>query len=111
MPEEIEYEKMLVRRASHDPAAFQALYEHYFDRVYRYVAARVSNPQDTEDVVSDIFLLVMTRLGLPPVFWSNNCSSGAADRCGIVDAGVQSLTVVEDLDIVKTMPCVLAGVK
>ena len=62
MPEEMDYEKNLVRHANRDPAAFQALYEHYFDRVYRYVAARVDNSQDAEDVVSDIFLLIMKRL-------------------------------------------------
>lgn len=87
MPEEMDYEKNLVWRASRDPAAFQALYEHYFDRVYRYVAARVSNPQDTEDVVSDIFLLVMTRL---KHFRNNNKHSFAAwiftiSRNAIVD--------------------------
>jgi len=84
---EDQYERQLVRSAVNNPAAFEELYEHYFDRVYRYVAARVSNPQDTEDVVSDIFLLVMTRL---KHFRNNNKHSFAAwiftiSRNAIVD--------------------------
>lgn len=62
MSEEIEYEKTLVRRANHDPAAFQTLYELYFHRIYSYVLMRVNHPQDTEDVVSDIFVQILKNL-------------------------------------------------
>lgn len=58
-----EHEKSLVKRAASDPAAFQALYNLYFRRVYSYVAARVTSPLDAEDLVSDIFINVMK--GLP----------------------------------------------
>jgi predicted RNA binding protein YcfA (HicA-like mRNA interferase family) len=40
-------------------------------------------------------------IGLSPVFRSNNYSGGAVDRTIIVDAGMQPLTVVEHLDVVK----------
>jgi RNA polymerase sigma-70 factor (ECF subfamily) len=56
-------EHLLVKRAVQDPAAFQSLYELYFKRVYGYVAAKVSNRLDAEDLVSDIFLQVVK--GLP----------------------------------------------
>ncbi len=47
--------------------------------------------------------------GLPPVFWSNKCSSGATDWTGIVNARMQALRVVEDLDVVKQgHACLLA---
>jgi RNA polymerase sigma-70 factor (ECF subfamily) len=68
-------EHLLVRRAVHDLTAFQSLYELYFKRVYSYVAARVSNQLDVEDLVSDIFLLVVK--GLPQFKNHHNFSFGA----------------------------------
>lgn len=62
MPKDIEYEKDLVRRASHDPKAFRTLYELYFNRVYSYVATRVDHHQDAEDLVSDIFVQIIEGL-------------------------------------------------
>ena len=35
---------------------FNELYDHYFPRVYAYVASRVSSTQDAEDLVSEVFL-------------------------------------------------------
>ncbi len=49
-------EQTLVRNALDDPAAFQQLYERYFRRVYGYVASRIDNRHDAEDVVSEVFL-------------------------------------------------------
>jgi RNA polymerase sigma-70 factor (ECF subfamily) len=60
-PEELQ-EAALIQAAVHDPDAFQALYQRYLRRVYAYVAARVGNPQDAEDVVSEIFLRVIRHL-------------------------------------------------
>lgn len=63
MPDQPETdERALVQRALHDPDAFEALYARYVRRVYAYVAARTSNPQDAEDVVADIFLRVVRSL-------------------------------------------------
>jgi RNA polymerase sigma-70 factor (ECF subfamily) len=62
MPQEIEYERSLARRASRDPVALQALYKLYFHRVYNYVSVRINHAQDTEDLVSDIFLQVVKNL-------------------------------------------------
>jgi RNA polymerase sigma-70 factor (ECF subfamily) len=55
-------EQALVKRALDDPLAFQELYEHYFSRIYGYVASRINNQQDTEDVVSEVFLRVIQNL-------------------------------------------------
>jgi RNA polymerase sigma-70 factor (ECF subfamily) len=56
-------EQALVKGALDDPLAFQELYEHYFSRIYGYVASRINNQQDTEDVVSEVFLRVIRNLG------------------------------------------------
>lgn len=49
------------QRGSQD--ALTALYEHYFPRVYRYVAARLGGGEDAEDVTEEIFLRIITNLG------------------------------------------------
>lgn len=68
-------ECLLVKRAAHDPAAFQGLYELYFKRMYSYVAAKVSNQLDAEDLVSDVFLQVVK--GLPQFKNRHHLSFGA----------------------------------
>jgi RNA polymerase sigma-70 factor (ECF subfamily) len=55
-------EQALVKRALDDPLAFQELYENYFSRIYGYVASRINNQQDAEDVVSEVFLRVIRNL-------------------------------------------------
>lgn len=61
------------QRGSQD--ALAALYEHYFPRVYRYVAARLGGGEDAEDVTEEIFLRIITHLdsftwrGLPFGAW------------------------------------------
>ncbi|HWL37578.1 MAG TPA: ECF subfamily RNA polymerase sigma factor, BldN family [Frankiaceae bacterium] len=53
----------LVARAQQgDPEAFGALYDRYFDVVYRYVYYRVSNQSLTEDMVSETFLRALRRI-------------------------------------------------
>jgi RNA polymerase sigma-70 factor (ECF subfamily) len=55
-------EQILIQRALYDPDAFQDLYYRYVRRVYGYVASRISHRQDTEDVVSEVFLRVIKNL-------------------------------------------------
>ena len=43
--------------------ALSALYEHYFPRVYRYVAARLASTEDAEDVTEEIFLRIIDNIG------------------------------------------------
>ena len=45
-----------------DLEAFSTLYDHYFDRVYRYVMSRVREPPDAEDLTQEIFLKVFRAL-------------------------------------------------
>jgi RNA polymerase sigma factor (sigma-70 family) len=55
-------EQALVARATTDPTAFAALYDHYFPLVYKYVLYRVSDAQIADDIVSQIFERLLTDL-------------------------------------------------
>src|SRR4029078_9661639 len=46
-----------------DQVALSSLYEYYFPRVYRYVAARLPSNEDAEDVTTEIFLRIIDNLG------------------------------------------------
>jgi len=55
-------EILLMRRAQANPKAFAPLYDHYFERVYAYCAHRVNNPQEAEDLCSQVFLNILKSL-------------------------------------------------
>jgi RNA polymerase sigma-70 factor (ECF subfamily) len=42
--------------------ALSELYEHYFPKVYRYVASRLATSEDAEDVTEEIFLRIIDNL-------------------------------------------------
>ena len=44
------------------PARLQHVYDAYLPRIYGYVAARIDNRHDTEDVVSEVFLKTAAQL-------------------------------------------------
>lgn len=45
----------LVLAAQAEPAAFEALYERYWPRVFRYFAARASSPEEAADLAQSVF--------------------------------------------------------
>jgi RNA polymerase sigma-70 factor (ECF subfamily) len=49
-------EAQWVQAAMADPFKFAPIYEHYFPVIYRYIATRVSDRDEVEDLVSTIFL-------------------------------------------------------
>jgi RNA polymerase sigma-70 factor (ECF subfamily) len=49
------------RRGQQD--ALSRLYEHYFPKVYRYVASRLPSTEDAEDVTEEIFLRIIHNIG------------------------------------------------
>ncbi len=57
-----DYERQLIERAGREPEAFRELYRHYFPRVYAYVAYRVGQAWDAEDLTADIFLKIVQAL-------------------------------------------------
>ena len=55
-------ERNLVQRARSEREAFQALYAHYFPRIYAYIAYRVGRERDVEDLVADVFVRIIEAL-------------------------------------------------
>jgi len=56
-------ERLQVEAARQDPARFAELYEDNFERVYAYVARRVGNREEAQDVTADVFHQALA--GLP----------------------------------------------
>jgi RNA polymerase sigma-70 factor (ECF subfamily) len=44
-----------------DPSCFEQIYEEYFRRIYNFVFCRLLHKEQTEDVVSQIFLKVLEK--------------------------------------------------
>jgi len=55
-------EPALLARATVDPTALAALYDHYFPLVHKYVLYRVNDAQIADDLVSQIFERVLTHI-------------------------------------------------
>jgi len=68
-------ERLLVEAAQRDPARFAELYESNFERVYAYIAWRVRDRDETEDLTSDVFHRALASLprfewrGVPFAAW------------------------------------------
>jgi RNA polymerase sigma-70 factor, ECF subfamily len=56
-------ERLLVEAARKDPSRFVELYEIHFERVYAYVARRVGNRQEAEDITSAVFHQALEKIG------------------------------------------------
>ncbi|MBI3953237.1 MAG: sigma-70 family RNA polymerase sigma factor, partial [Chloroflexi bacterium] len=57
-------DQQLVERAqSGDASAAGLLYESYFDKIYRYVALRVGDPAEAEDITEGVFLKMLEAIG------------------------------------------------
>jgi len=80
-------ERLLIEAAQKDPARFTELYEENFERVYAFVARRVSERSDAEDVTAEVFHQALANLkrfewrGVPFAAWLYRIASNAiADR-------------------------------
>ena len=69
-------EEGLVRRAQQqDQKAFAQLYEEYFDKIYRYIAVRIGDKTEAEDMTQQVFLNALQSIssfkwkGIPFVAW------------------------------------------
>ena len=60
-------ERLLIEEAQKDPARFAELYGNNFDRVYAYIARRVRDRNDAEDLTSEVFHQALA--GLPRFEW------------------------------------------
>jgi RNA polymerase sigma-70 factor (ECF subfamily) len=68
-------ERLQVEAAQQDPARFAELYENNFERVYAYIAHRVRDREEAQDLTSEVFHKALGSLprfewrGLPFVAW------------------------------------------
>jgi RNA polymerase sigma-70 factor (ECF subfamily) len=53
---------LLPRCQQHEPAAVEALYDLYADRMYHYILARTGDPDGAADLTTDVFLRVIKRI-------------------------------------------------
>ena len=80
-------ERQLIAAAQADPRRFAALYDLHFERVYAYVARRVANRAEAEDITSEVFHQALANLprfewrGAPFAAWLYRIAANAiADR-------------------------------
>ena len=80
-------ERLLIEAARKDPSRFAELYENHFERVYAYVARRVGNRQEAEDITSEVFHQALANIakfewrGAPFAAWLLRIAANAtADK-------------------------------
>jgi len=56
-------ERALIEAAQNDPGRFAALYEQNFDRVYAYVARRIHDRSETQDLTAHVFQQALANIG------------------------------------------------
>ena len=56
-------ERLLIEAAQRDPRRFAELYENNFDRVYAFIARRVRNREEAEDLTSEVFHQALASIG------------------------------------------------
>lgn len=61
-PVDLKQEQQLVEMAKKDPESFGKLYDYYFPKLYSFVAAKVYDRDEAEDLVSEIFTKVLENL-------------------------------------------------
>jgi RNA polymerase sigma-70 factor (ECF subfamily) len=66
-PAQADAERLLIEAAQKDPARFAELYENNFDRVYAFIARRVRDRNEAEDLTSEVFHHALA--GLPRFEW------------------------------------------
>lgn len=96
-------ERQLVESAQRDPACFADLYEKFFELVYAYVARRVRNRVEAEDLTAEVFHRALRSLprfkwtGAPFASWLFRIAANMiADRAKRV-AREQSAGALEEM--------------
>ena len=86
-PNQANKERRLVEAAQRDPACFAAVYESYFELMYAYVARRVRDRAESEDLTAEVFRKALQNLprfkwiGAPFAAWLFRIASNLiADR-------------------------------
>ncbi|MGH7950143.1 MAG: RNA polymerase sigma factor [Candidatus Binataceae bacterium] len=67
MPAEDSAQRLLIEAAQRDPRRFAELYEDNFERVYAYIARRIGDRDQAQDLTADVFHRALA--GLPRFEW------------------------------------------
>jgi RNA polymerase sigma-70 factor, ECF subfamily len=76
-------ERLLVEAAQKDPSRFADLYEHHFDRIYAFIARRVRDRYEAQDLTSEVFHQALANIkrytyrGVPFSAWLFRIASNA----------------------------------
>ena len=80
-------ERLAIEAAQRDPARFAELYEDNFARVYAYIARRVGNREEAQDLTAEVFHHALANIGryewrgVPFIGWLYRIAANAmADR-------------------------------
>lgn len=86
----------LLRRAqeSSDPVAFDGLYQLFADRVYRYLLARVSDPDWAEEIASQVFVRLIEKIDIYRI--------GPQDNVAIFSAWLYRLAHNKMVDVIRS---------
>ena len=82
----MEHERDLIERAKRDPDAFATLYQRHVPVLLDYVFRRTGDVHATEDLVADVFLIVLRSLsgyryrGVPLRFWLLRIATNVVNR-------------------------------
>ena len=100
-------ERLLIEAAQNDPSRFAELYELNFDRVYAYIARRVPDRAETQDLTAHVFQQALANLGkykwrgVPFAAWLYRIASNA-----IADHARRNVTKTNDRIVESTAPAV-----
>ncbi len=61
-PAQADAERLLIEAAQKDPARFAELYDNNFDRVYGFIARRMRDRSEAEDLTSEVFHQALANL-------------------------------------------------
>ena len=82
-------ERTLIHEAQKDPNSFGRLYERNFHRVYAFIASRIRNRDEAEDLTADVFHKALANIGqfewrgIPFAAWLLKIAANTmADRIG-----------------------------
>lgn len=76
-------EQLLIEASQRDPSRFVDLYQEHFDRVYAYIARRVRDRSEAQDLTSDVFHQALANIarfewrGAPFASWLFSIASNA----------------------------------
>ena len=92
----LNHERLLIEAAQNDPSRFAELYESNFHRVYAFVARRVNDRDEAQDVTAEVFHQALKNLGrfqwrgVPFAAWLLRIAANAlADRWQQAARGVE----------------------